>query len=382
MENTDSNIKPQSTGGLKLMTVFIVVLALHVVVIGGFTVYHLMSGGGADADLLADKNHKAAKTNADGSVATDGQLPDGTQPDKSATASTDASTDTTTDTTTDAAGAPANAQTAPPDQTASTDNSAPPPIVAPPAPAPAPAPTPAPAPVANTAPTQPAPASNDLAPPPDIVAPPAVTSETASGPVKMPQTQPAAETAPVSGEVYVVKITDSYYKIAHRHHITVAALKAANSVKTNVLHVGQKLIIPGRTEVASANGATPAPAPETPETTALMGEPAATAPLGAPAPEKIKPATDTASTMAPLHHHLYTVVKGDTLIKIARKFKTTANAIMIANNISDPTKLGIGKKLKIPSREANSAGNAGPAQAQPGQAKAGTPAGQLANFVQ
>jgi len=200
----------------------------------------------------------------------------------------------------------------------------------------------------------------------------------------MPEAQPAAVTAPVSGEVYMVKITDSYYKIAHRHHISVAALKAANNVKTNTLHVGQKLIIPGRTEIASANGVTPAPAPapETPETTALMGEPAATAPLGAPAPDKNKPATGTASTAEPLHHHLYTVVKGDTLIKIARKFKTTANAIMIANNISDPTKLGIGKKLKIPSREANSAGTAAPAVAQPGQAKAGTPAGQLANFVQ
>ncbi len=51
MDNNDSNIKSQQTGGLKLMTVFIAVLALHVVVIGGFTVYHLMSGGSADADL-------------------------------------------------------------------------------------------------------------------------------------------------------------------------------------------------------------------------------------------------------------------------------------------------------------------------------------------
>ena len=36
------------------MTVFIAVLALPVVVIGGFTVYHLMSGGTTDADLVTN----------------------------------------------------------------------------------------------------------------------------------------------------------------------------------------------------------------------------------------------------------------------------------------------------------------------------------------
>src|SRR6202042_3742834 len=56
MDN-NSSMLPQQTGGLKLMTVFIAVLALHVLVIGGFTVYHLMSSGG-DADLALDKNHK------------------------------------------------------------------------------------------------------------------------------------------------------------------------------------------------------------------------------------------------------------------------------------------------------------------------------------
>ena len=56
MDNNDS-IKPQQTGGLKLMTVFIAVLALHVLVIGGFTVYHLMGSGG-DADLTQDGTHK------------------------------------------------------------------------------------------------------------------------------------------------------------------------------------------------------------------------------------------------------------------------------------------------------------------------------------
>jgi LysM repeat protein len=84
-----------------------------------------------------------------------------------------------------------------------------------------------------------------------------------------------------------------------------------------------------------------------------------------------------------LHRHLYTVVKGDTLIKIAHKFKTTATAIMAENSITDPAKLAIGKKLKIPSEESRSARISAPASRQPvqAQAKENAPSGQLANFV-
>jgi LysM repeat protein len=84
-------------------------------------------------------------------------------------------------------------------------------------------------------------------------------------------------------------------------------------------------------------------------------------------------------------------VKGDTLSKIAHKFKTTAAAIMTENNITDPTKLSIGKKLRIPSRESRSAGNAVPVaaplppQAQPqpqapAEAMSDDTSAQLANF--
>jgi LysM repeat protein len=86
-------------------------------------------------------------------------------------------------------------------------------------------------------------------------------------------------------------------------------------------------------------------------------------------------------------------MKGDTLTKIAHKFKTTPTAIMTANNITDAARLSIGKKLKIPSQESRSATNTAPPPAmapaattqesQPSQtpAKADTTA-QLANFVQ
>jgi len=44
----------------------------------------------------------------------------------------------------------------------------------------------------------------------------------------------------------------------------------------------------------------------------------------------------------------YTVVKGDSPYKIAKKFRITPDELMKANGISDPKKIQIGQKLKIP----------------------------------
>jgi LysM repeat protein len=44
----------------------------------------------------------------------------------------------------------------------------------------------------------------------------------------------------------------------------------------------------------------------------------------------------------------YTVAAGDTLVKIADKFNTTADRIQAFNNLSDPRALRVGTKLVIP----------------------------------
>jgi LysM repeat protein len=390
MDNNDSNIKSQQTGGLKLMTVFIAVLALHVVVIGGFTVYHLMSGGSTDADLTStDKNHKGLK-NADGSAMADATLPDASQGDKSAPTAT---------LPTEVATIPANPTTPAPDMTASTVPATPAPAPAPlitPAPAPAPAvlaPAPAvtlttPKPTTLTPPTEmvdqgsqtpTGPISTELAPPADPA--PTPSAPMAAGPVHMPPADTAtAKIGHEHAQTYVVKITDSYKKIAHAHHITVAQLKEANHIKGDTLHTGQKLFIPsGKTAVAE----------NTPTSTTTLDAAPIVRTQNEPAPTStaILASSPSIVTTPSLHSHLYTVVKGDTLIKIAHKFKTTATAIMSENSITDPSKLTIGKKLKIPSKESRSAKNSTPALTQPSQVQAKqqyepTPAsGQLANFV-
>ena len=44
----------------------------------------------------------------------------------------------------------------------------------------------------------------------------------------------------------------------------------------------------------------------------------------------------------------YTVVAGDTLVKIATKFNTSVDRIQAFNTLSDPRTLRIGTKLVIP----------------------------------
>ncbi|MFI0347840.1 MAG: LysM peptidoglycan-binding domain-containing protein [Chthoniobacterales bacterium] len=47
----------------------------------------------------------------------------------------------------------------------------------------------------------------------------------------------------------------------------------------------------------------------------------------------------------------YTVVKGDNPYKIAKKFHVSYDALMKINNITDPRKIQIGQKLKIPAKK-------------------------------
>lgn len=399
MDNNDSNIKPQQTGGLKLTTVFFAVFALHVVVICAIIVCYLTKGGSADADLATlDKTHRSLN----GSATADVSLPDASQSDKSvpgaqtATPPTEIATIPQAASGPQAASSPANPPTPAPDAAAPTVAITPAPAVAPiPASTPASAPTLAQTtsqpltPAASTvvadqvAQTPTAPISPQLAPPaeptlapvtpaPDISVP-APSASMASGPVHMP---PVESPAPVSQEIYVVKITDSYKKIAHRHHITVTELKEANHIKGDVLHTGQKLMIPSEKKLVAES------APTSASTLALASTGPILSESTAPMTTSLTSASSTVTTTS-LHHHLYTVVKGDTLTRIAHKFRTTATALMAENGITDPTKLTIGKKLRIPSEESRSARNGAPASTPPGQeqAKENAPTAQLANYV-
>ena len=101
---------------------------------------------------------------------------------------------------------------------------------------------------------------------------------------------------------YTVKKGDTLYGIARKYNTTVNAIKNLNNLSSSLLSVGQVLKIP-------------------------------------------KKETDTGENTSTI---TYTVISGDTLYSIAKRYNTTVNAIKDLNNLTSNT-LSIGKVLKIPS---------------------------------
>lgn len=115
----------------------------------------------------------------------------------------------------------------------------------------------------------------------------------------LPTTPPTPST-PDSNTYYTVKKGDNLYAIANKFGMTVDELKRLNNLTSNLLSIGQRLIIKEVT-------------PSTGETT-------------------------------------HTVKAGDTLYAIARNYGTTVDAIKRANNMTS-NNLTIGRVLIIPTEE-------------------------------
>jgi LysM repeat protein len=217
------------------------------------------------------------------------------------------------------------------------------------------------------APVTPAPASDEV--PPTIIstdspatpaapvsAAPAANDTPASAPVgvRFSPTRPgtaaaaALENRPVEdvtpATTYTVVQGDSLWSIAKKHHITRAELAAANNLKSNaMIKIGQRLIIPGKSMMASNKPIEAAPA------------------------KPAKPVASAAPKGEPVKH---TVKPGETLGGIARKYQVKYGDIAVANNIADPAKIRPGMVLTIPGWQAP----AGKSASQPKPEKETPPA--------
>lgn len=105
--------------------------------------------------------------------------------------------------------------------------------------------------------------------------------------------------APLDSNYYTVKSGDSLWSISRKFGITVDELKNANNLSSNLLSIGQNLIIPGKDLDA-------------------IGEE-------------------------------YVVKKGDTLYSIARKYNTSVDNLKSINNIITDS-LAIGQIIKLPEK--------------------------------
>lgn len=114
---------------------------------------------------------------------------------------------------------------------------------------------------------------------------------------------------------YIVRAGDTLSLIAGQFGVPVEAIMEANGLTDYMIRVGQELLIPVEPEGPSGS---PGPG-ETPEAQAT------------PQPEAV-----------------YVVQAGDSLSGIAERFNVSLDAIMEANNITDPDSLREGQELVIP----------------------------------
>jgi LysM repeat protein len=139
--------------------------------------------------------------------------------------------------------------------------------------------------------------------------------------------KPAEDVAPVS--MYTVGKGDSLWSIAKKNHLTVAELAKANNLGTGAtLQPGKKLIIPGKIGAIAAPKDLAAGAAVKPAAPGEKG-------LAAPA----HPAGEAVT---------HTVLPGESLGVIARKFQVTTGELAAANSITDPSKVRAGQVLVIP----------------------------------
>lgn len=163
---------------------------------------------------------------------------------------------------------------------------------------------------------------------------PPAPAQPAATPVPHPET--ATPVLHLEGDTYVVQSGDSLYKIARRFGTTVAALAAANNLANpSALEVGQVIrLVKGES---------------TPVPVAI----ATVVPTAVPQPSTGSDAGAGGSS--------YTVQRGDSLYKIARRFGSTVQALATANNLANPAALQVGQVIQIVSAENAPANTATPA---------------------
>ena len=120
-------------------------------------------------------------------------------------------------------------------------------------------------------------------------------------------------------ETYTVKGGDNLSKIAAQYNTSVSAIKAANNKSSDMIRVGEKLIIP-----VSGSGST------------------------STAPKATTPAPTVATASADASG-IHTVKAGEYPATIARQYGMTTSELLAINGITDPRKMQIGQKLKVSS---------------------------------
>ena len=146
-----------------------------------------------------------------------------------------------------------------------------------------------------------------------------------------PSPTTAAITTDASGGSYTVKSGDSLWKIARLQNVSVAAIKQANNLSSDSLKVGQKLHVPTATAKATT---------DTTVNTVSAG---------------IAPTSSTAwqapGTYQENGQTIHIVDFNESPATIAKKYGIKTDDLLKANNINDAKKVQYGQRLVIPQQQ-------------------------------
>ena len=116
--------------------------------------------------------------------------------------------------------------------------------------------------------------------------------------------------------VHVVKRGENLYRIALRYGTSVSAIAKANGIhNTNYVYAGQRLSIPGKSGSSSSSGSS----------------------------------SGSSSSSSAVH----TVKRGENLTRIAARYGTAVSAIVKANGLSNPSRIYVGQRLRIPGKSSS-----------------------------
>ncbi len=168
----------------------------------------------------------------------------------------------------------------------------------------------------------------------------AATVEATKGSQTIPAPTIPSAPAAASGQTYVIQDGDTLGKIAAKFEVERKALLEVNRLSEGQpIYIGETLMIP-----ASVAAAPQAPAPA----------PAPVADAGKPAPAKQESiVVGETKKPAPVATTAHTVVKGDTLTSLAKKYSTSIDSLKSANGLRSDT-ISLGQTQKIPSAKASS----------------------------
>lgn len=170
------------------------------------------------------------------------------------------------------------------------------------------------------------------------------TTPIVTEPVVVPEARPAPQvqqpTKNTGYELYVVSSDDTYESISETKSLDSYELRRINNNRPlrsgSVLRLPAKMVKPVITQPAVAAAPVNPPAPVIP----------------APAPqvveEEIPVAVVVEEPARPVSYGTHVVAKGESVWRISRRYGIGQETLMSLNGISDPSKLRIGQKLKIP----------------------------------